>query len=195
MIGVAGLSLCAAAAQTPSLSELARQAELQRAAKSADDLFANRHLAGASMAGSTEAADLRLTMALVQRMFEAWDAGLRAQIQDVVMARRYLTASSRAKNYEEDERAIAAEPALVQSIRQHSMTVHEFVVTRLAYTLAESVRDHRYPPGLLDFGNIGPNVKLLSDHASDVQAAARGHQKLDRQLSEAVAVASASGNR
>lgn len=153
-----------------SLSELARQSEEARATAAADDLFANRHFAGATYTEAKDAVNLRLTLPLFRQFCVAWADVSRALLKNAELARRYTTAFTRAHTADESERAMTSEPLLLAALGPSGMTARMYVTTGLAYQLAGLVENRMYPAGLADFGNIGPNVKLLARYRTEVDA-------------------------
>jgi hypothetical protein len=183
---IAMLLFCATPLAGQSLSELSRQMEQKRSAAALDGLLAYPHRAGAEYFGSTEVVDLVITMPLVQRMTGAWSAVLQAELKDVTLARRFRQAALAAKNAGELERVTAGERAIQGAISASGITVHEFVTTKLACQLATDVLARKYPAGLVDYGNVGPNTRFLGDHRSEIDTLLRTPSKLERDLDAAL---------
>jgi hypothetical protein len=185
---IAMLLFCATPLAGQSLSELSRQMEQKRSAAALDELLSYPHRAGATYFGSTEAVDLAMTMPLVQRMASAWSAVFRAELRDLTLARRSRQAALAARNATELERVMAGEPAIQRAISSSGMTVHEFLTATLSYQLVTEVVARKYPPGLADYGYVGPNTRFLSEHRSEIDALLRTPSTLERDLDAALDV-------
>jgi hypothetical protein len=119
-------------------------------------------------------------------MAAAWSLVLRAEIKDLALAQRYREATLRAKNATDLERAAAGEPAVLDAISRNRLSVHEFVTAMLSYQLVKQVMDRKYPAGMVDYGNVGPNTRFLSDHRSEIETALSAASRLEQDLDAAV---------
>jgi hypothetical protein len=185
-VGMVAVLLYATPIAAQSLSELSRQMEQKRSAAALDELLAYPHRAGATYFGSSEAVDLIMTVPLVQRMAAAWSAVLRIELKDLSLARRYRQAALAATDASDLERVIGGEPAVRGVLAANGTNVHEFVTAMLAYQLVTQVRDRKYPPGLVDYGYVGPNARFLVDHRSEVDGPLRAAARLEQDLDAAL---------
>jgi hypothetical protein len=46
----------------------------------------------------------------------------------------------------------------------------------------------KYPPGLADYGNVGPNTRFLGEHRSEIDTLLRTPSTLERDLDAALDV-------
>jgi hypothetical protein len=172
MTGVVVLAT-GASVSTQSLADAARRAEEQRQQASPDTpAFTDRDLNPGGLAGDNrDAKNLVLTMPLIQQYVGARAAISRALAQspDLDRQMRALINAGR-QGVDGLEQAYAAIPAVVEGLRSTRMTVHDFVVTEVAFMGAVGVLAGRLPMPAASAGTLSSNVEFLKQHQPELAA-------------------------
>jgi len=162
-----------ASVSTQSLADAARRAEEQRQQSGpGTPSFTDRDLTAGDLVGNRDAKSLVLTMPLIQQYLGARAAITRAITQSPDVARQMRDALIGAGQQGVDglERGYSAIPAVVDGIRSARMTVHDFVVTEVAFMGAVGVLAGKLPPPPASAKALSSNIEFLKQHEAEVAA-------------------------
>jgi hypothetical protein len=170
---VAGILACCAAPAIggQSLADAARRAGEDRQSRPDALSFTDRDLTAPS-AGNRDALALELTMPLLQRYAGVRTTILRAMVQSPDIAAQVQGTIPRAgaRGVEGLEGEYTNIPTVVDALRAGQMTVHDYVVTEVAFMAAVGVLAGRLPVSGRPAGTIATSMEFLRRHQPDIAA-------------------------
>jgi hypothetical protein len=183
------LSAAAPAVGAQSLADAAARAKEQRQAHPDTPSWTDRDLAAGAAAGNREAIALELTMPLLQQYYGVRTAILRAMVQSPTLARQVLGAIGRAgrEGVGGLEREYTNIPPAVDAIRAGQMTVHDYVVTEVAFMATVGVLAGKLSVSGAPAGTIGTNIEFLKRHEQEIATLHHEASVLEEQLARQAA--------
>ena len=172
-----------------SLADAAARAQAQRQAPPDTQALTDHDLASSSSNGNREAISLELTMPILQRYCSVRTALLRAMVESPDLAKQVLGATGRAgrDGVVGLEREYGGIPAAVDAIGMGHMTVHEYVITEVAFMAAVGVLAGKLSVSGPQAGTIGANIEFLNRHEQEIAALWQEASALEARLGRQVA--------
>jgi hypothetical protein len=178
------VSAAAPAVGAQSLADAATRAKEQRQAHPDTSSLTDRELTPGVATSNREAIALELTMPLLQRYSGVRTAILRAMVQSPALAKQVLGATGRAgrEGVEGLEREYTNIRSAVDAIRAGQMTVHDYVVTEVAFMATVGVLAGKLSVSGAPAGTIGTNVEFLKRHEQEIASLWQEASVLEAQL-------------